>query len=207
MSFICNAHNFGQQIPIDNQDIAVSTFDIGSLPFLDTISKVLRVSCNHNNFGFNLRTDELTNHVFISNIKDNSSASRLFSLLRATKNKLRGSYILSIATIPIFSIDDATREFQRLRNDKVDTFTITFAPAPKQTAAQVRTAATELDIFTPEAINDNKFVHLLSIDDVRNIASIRFPDIDFLPDVFPIDYASLSLHVIRSSATTSAEHD
>lgn len=56
---------------------------------------------------------------------------------------------------PNLSIEDTKTEFQQLWTTQVDDFSITFAPAPKQTATQIPSAATKLDLFTQEAIVDD----------------------------------------------------
>lgn len=105
----------GEPIPADELELDGSPFDADPSPFFRTIDKTVTVSCQRNTFGFSLQTDDLSGRVFVSDIKQNSSASRLFSSHKSTNNKLRGAYIVSIDDDPVFSQDDALRIFMRLR--------------------------------------------------------------------------------------------
>lgn len=76
--------------------VTITEFDVGSSPFFEFITKELTVKCDHHHFGFTIARDEINNRAFVRDIRDTSSASKLFSTFRTTKNKIRGAYIVKI---------------------------------------------------------------------------------------------------------------
>jgi hypothetical protein len=178
----------------------------------------MRVACKKQNFGLTIETDELNNRAFVYEIKDKSSAARLFSTLKASRNKLRGSYIIRINGTPVFTKDEVLAAMQKLRAYDENEIEIVFAPERKLTAKQTRKAMKELNWHAPEQVdNEEEHVPALTIADVRAIASLRHPPNEFKfeddsegmdifsPEELPISQVSCVINAIRSSATTSDE--
>ena len=201
---------FGKAIPADTVHSSALQFKAGSTPFFFTIDKTLTNTCSSRTYGFILDTDRISGRVFISDIKINSSASKLFSTLRATRNKLRGSFITRINNKPIFTMDTAIDTFRELRNSKTKSFNICFAPEHKDSAQDIWRAAEENNLYSslPLDMRDlHHSPHVQSIDiaDLRHIAMLKYPKLKFDDDHLSTETAHMSTHAIRSQATTDEE--
>ena len=109
--------------------------------------------------------------------------------------------------------------FQRLQADEIKSFEIIFAPERRLTADEQRQEDAENQWFTPddapvgyfdaistdEDYNDDHHVPSVSIAELQDIASIRYPDINFSKDSIPTKVFELAIKAIRSNATTPEE--
>ena len=97
-----------------------------------------------------LGSDELNNRVYVKSIVGKKSASKLFSSLPATRNKIQGFYIVEIDGDCIFKKDEATASLStRLHNQGSDSFAITFATKRNISAKAIRTSSNEYNIYAP----------------------------------------------------------
>ena len=71
------------------------------------------------------------------------SASKLFSSLRATRNKIQGAFIVEIDGNRIFKQEDAIAALRKLYDQGRDKFSITFAPERKLNVKTIRRAVNE----------------------------------------------------------------
>ena len=195
----------GDPFPPESKASTVAEFHFTTNPFSHTLSRTLKVSDRDSSFGLNLATDELYNRAFVADIKNRSSAAHLFSSLRATRNKIRGAYIVSIDGEPVFTEDDARRVLKRLFDEQVDEFEIEFAPEKKLNAKQLRKALVEHDIFQPNPPDDEEHVPVLTMEDVRSIAAIRHPDVDFDDPSLTSEEIFLHVNALTSRALTPEE--
>lgn len=113
---------FSVKLPIEKDFSSVPQFDIGSTPFFHTITRTMTDSCRHATFGLTIETDELTNRAYISHIRNQSSAAKLFSTPKSTNSKLRGSFLVKIDNIPVFTKQEVLEVLRRLRDCKVRSF-------------------------------------------------------------------------------------
>ena len=92
----------GLPIPADAKETSMKDFCFYITPFQQTLTRKLQVTCNSPTFGLNLSEDETNGRVFLEDINKNSSASKLFSSHKATRNKIRGAFIVSINGTQVF---------------------------------------------------------------------------------------------------------
>ena len=197
--------NNGAEFPAETAESSVEEFTFTNNPFSHTISRTLKAGGKDETFGMEIATDELSNRAFVSHIKPNSRASKLFSSLKATNNKIRYAYIDSINGLSVFTRDDVLNALRKLHKDNVDNFEIVFAPERHLTRNEYRRALKEHDLFQPDLADETAPVNQLSLDDIRSISTIRFPDVDFYdPDVSTEEIA-LHLNAIASHAVTPDE--
>ena len=215
----------GDALPAEDEEISISEFEVGSSPFSYTFARTMRVGCKKQNFGLTIETDDLNNRAYVLDIKDKSSASRIFSSLKATKNKIRGAYIVKINNIPVFTKGEVLSALRKARDFRENEITIEFAPEKKLSARQTRKVVRELRWHAPESVDDEEHVPVLAVEDLRNIATARYPLEDFerqlfvdeimedesgafgpfSPELLPISQVATVVQAIRSSATTDAE--
>jgi len=195
----------GDLFPAEPAAVAVSPFSCHSSPFSKTLSKPLVVQCSRHDFGLTLATDDLNNRCFVANVVPNSSAALLFSSLKATRNKIRGAYLVRVNDVDVFTLADALACLRELHDRGAASIDLVFAPEARQTARQLASAVKELNLFNPATSMDAP-LHTLTMADVHAISAVRLPAVD--DDMsFPAPSPALSavLLAIRSDATTPAE--
>jgi hypothetical protein len=196
----------GAPVPPESQESSVAAFEFTNNPFSHTISCTLKPQARDNvTFGMEIATDILSQRAYLRDIKKNSSTSRLFSSHKATTNKIRGAYIVSIDGQRVFTKEDAIRILGKLSQDNATTFNIVFAPEKHLTTNQFRQALVEHDIFQPDAPTDEAHVAQLSLEDIRSIAAIKFPDVDFFDPSVTTDEIAVHVNAIQSHSMTPEE--
>ena len=117
---------------------------------------------------------------------------------------------------PTFTIADVVGCFCRLRADEIKSFEMVFAPEQRLSADEQQHIDAEYQWFTPDAVpfqyvdtisfdkdyNDVNNIPSISIADLRNIASIRYPDFNFSEDSIPTEVVELAINAICSDAIT-----
>ncbi|KAG7370163.1 reverse transcriptase RNA-dependent DNA polymerase [Nitzschia inconspicua] len=197
----------GEPFPAEVDDATVDEFTAFVNPFSHTLLESLTVPASNRSptFGFDLLTDELNNRVFVAAIKPGSPASRIRSSSKATNNALRGAYLFAINDVLVFTKEQALLEFRKAFDSKSPSLSLTFAPEKRLTMAELRRALAdhrEPSIFTDPAMPDEE-TPVLTLDAIRSICSLRFPDTDF--SSVPVEDIAAAIHAVTSTAVTPAE--
>ena len=195
----------GEKVPPEPRASTVDEFHFTTNPFSHTLSRTLKVSQRDSTFGLELASDELFNRAFVSDVKKKSSAANLFSSHKATRNKIRGAYIVSIDGERVFTIDDAKRILRRLHDEHVDEFEIVFAPEKRLDASQLRKALIEHNIYKPNEPDDEEHVPSITLADLRSIASILHPETDFHDPAVTHEEISVAINALSSHSLTPEE--
>ena len=109
--------------------------------------------------------------------------------------------------------------FRRLQADEIKSFEIVFAPDKRLTAAEQWRVDEEHRWFTPDGVPvqyvdaissedeyaDTHNIPSISIADLRDIASIRHPHLNFSEESIPTEVVELAINAIWSDATTPEE--
>jgi hypothetical protein len=118
----------GQPLPPElTNDEAIQVSFTGS-PFPRIVTKTFLVRCTQDNFGISLGTDTFYQRVYVRGIARTSTVSKGYSTTKAANNAIRGAYIHSIAGKKVFSVEDAVAVFADLRDRRVTSFSMDFAP-------------------------------------------------------------------------------
>ena len=197
----------GEPLPAETQESVIDEFHFVTNPFSHTLSKVMKVKGRDSSFGLDVDTDVLYNRAYVSDVKQSSSAAGLFSSLKATRNKIRGAYIVSIAGEEVFTKADVDRVLKRLFDEQVTEFEVEFAPEKRLSAAQLRKALLEHDhdLFSPEAPADEEHTPELDVASIRAIASILHPDLDFSESSISNSDVGLCINALQSRHMTDEE--
>jgi hypothetical protein len=146
----------GERIPPDSRELSVDAFEFKANPLSDTFPKKVKVTNTDALLGMELDNDVLFNRVYVRQVANQSDTQKMFSTIKATRNKIRGAYIISINGEPVFTKEDAIRVLEKLQTDNVKEFEIEFAPEKKLNADQLRKALIEHNIFLPEGKSPRK---------------------------------------------------
>ena len=101
------------------------------------------------NFGLKIEVDPQYGCAYVLDVDAKSSASKLFSSLKATQQSIHLSYISEIAGHHIFTKPEATTALSRIRDEGVCEFHIMFAIEPILTTKRRRRNANKLALFDP----------------------------------------------------------
>ncbi|KAG7369542.1 reverse transcriptase RNA-dependent DNA polymerase [Nitzschia inconspicua] len=197
----------GEPFPAEVDDAAVEVFTAFVNPFSHTLLESLTFPASNRSptFGFDLLTDELNNRVFVAKIRPGSPASRIRSSPKATNNALRGAYLVAINDVLVFTKEQALLEFRKAFDSNSPSLSLTFAPEKRLTMAELRRALAdhrEPSLFTDPALPDEE-TPVLTLDAIRSICSLRFPESDF--SSVPVEDLAATIHAVTSTAITPAE--
>ena len=144
-----------------------------------------QISNRDSTFGFEFGTDKLSNRAYVSEIAKGSSAEKICSSWKATRNQIRGAYFVSIDKEKVFTREDVVRVLKRLFTEQVKEFEVEFAPERRLSASQMRKSLIEHSqvLFNPEADMDQDHVPQLTINYIRSIAKHLHPDTDCSEDM------------------------
>jgi hypothetical protein len=192
----------GEKVPIDDEETEIPQFEFRINPFEEFISKNVIVQCNSPTLGMVIGNDAIYNRAYVSSIRDKSSVSKIFSTHRATNNRLGGSYIVSVNGNPTFTADDVNSALTLAKNAGLQSIPIEFAPEKKLTACGLQQALVEHDIHITDPDVDDEHIAALSIEDIRSIATLRHPSIDFSPESISNELLHYQINAIQSDAIT-----
>lgn len=180
---------------------------------------MLKDQCDIESYVFDIYTYRVSNRAYVHNLGDKSSTAKMFSSTKAARNAIKGAYVVSVDGKPTFTMANVVGCFCRLQADEIELFEIVFAPEKRLTADEQRCVDNEHQWFKPDAspvqyidaistdesYNDTHNIPSISIADLRDIASIRYPDLNFSKESIPTDIVELAINAIRSDATTPEE--
>ena len=197
----------GECPPEEMEDSMIDQFTFTSNPFAHTLSKKLKVRDRDSTFGITLDTDGLYNRAFVKSWVKNGSAHHMFSTDKAANNALKGAFIIKIDGERVFTEDDVRRVFKRLHDEQASEFEIELSQERKLATRQVTDALLEhgYSLQDHTTTDDEEHIPILSIEDVRTIASHLFPDEDFGPEAISADEISLIINALSSKAMTNEE--
>jgi hypothetical protein len=199
----------GEPFPAEPDDTFVDEFTSFVHTFAHTLTESLRLPVYNKSptFGFDLRTDGLNVRVFVEKIRNGSPASKIRSTPKATNNALCGAYHVAVNDVLVFSKEQAVAELRKAFDAEHQEISLVFAPEERLTAAQLRAAVVEHqepDVFSsPDQDDDDTPV--LTLDALRPICALRFPDSDFSSSSIPAEDIACTIHAVTSSAITQEE--
>ncbi|KAG7373304.1 reverse transcriptase RNA-dependent DNA polymerase [Nitzschia inconspicua] len=195
----------GQRFPSESSNTTLDNFTFTDQPFTRTIDKSFKIRCSHPTFGLTLTNDELFNRAYVQAIHRNSTIAKGFSTLKAANNKIRGAYITSINHHPVFTVEEAQSLLALARDSSDRDLHISFAPERAPTAALLRKALVEHDLYHPDHPDDDH-TPVFRLEDIRHIAALRHPEYDFSPEALASEHVHLHINAISSHTITPEEH-
>ena len=148
----------------------------------------------------------MNNLAYVSDIKKNSSASKLFSS-QATVKRLHGVFITKVNGAPVFTQEEVLAALHKLSSKKIIEFDIEFAPERCLDTWQMAKALIEHSkgLFNPDADLDQDHMPELTIDCICAIAWLRYIDDGFSDDIVSDEEIVLCVNAIQSREMTEEE--
>ena len=195
----------GEPLPAESDESIVKAFTFSANPFSQTLTRGISVTCDDPTFGIKVATDELNNRAYVTDIAPKTSAANMFSSHKATLRKVKGAYIVSVNGKRVFTKDDAIAALRQLYDDRVTDLDIELAPERKLSSGAIWKAVAEHNLFQPDQPDDEDHTPTLSVADVRAIAQVRYPDVDFSETSISSDEIEIVIGAIQSQSVTPAE--
>jgi len=142
-----------ERVPAETLTITIPPFTTSEHPFFHEDDVTVKVVCDSDLYGFELREDDCMKRVYILDFKKDGkgvkscrSCNTICSTERATRRKYRGAYITAIDDEEIVTLNQAKEKLKELLNKKVDAFTMILAREPKPSKSMTRRAYDELEL-------------------------------------------------------------
>ena len=163
----------GIRIPAETEEIEAADLQFYESPFHNVHTKTLVLDSSKPH-GLTIASDQLSKRAYVSDIKNNSPASKLFSTPRATRNKIKGAYIISINGDPVFTKEDVYNKLQQLRDQGVTQMKIDFAPITKLNSKQFNRARNEFGLLSPNTNPKPRIIHE-EIPEIQDREPVQLP--------------------------------
>jgi len=195
----------GEPLPAEAEETSVDQFTFHLNPFSYTMVKGVKVTDDDPSYGLTLATDELNHRAYVTDVKKDSTADKMYSTHKSTLKNVKGAYLVGINGKPVFGKDDAISMLRQLYDERADNLQLELAIERKLSSAETWRAVAEHNIMEPSAVHDIDHQHQLSLADVRSISAIRYPHLDFSESSISAEEMEMVVQAIQSQAITLAE--
>jgi len=195
----------GEPLPAETEETSVDQFTFHLNPFSYTMVKGVQVTDDDPSYGLTLATDELNHRAYVTNVKENSTADKMYATHKSTLKNVKGAYLVGINGKRVFGKDDAISMLRQLYDKRADNLQLELAIEHKLSCAETWRAVAEHNIMEPSAVPDVEHQHQLSLADVCCISAIRYPHLDFSESSISTEEMEMVIQAIQSQAITPAE--
>ena len=199
----CTQH--GEPLPAETEETSVNQFTFDLNPFSYTMVKGVQVTDDDPSYGLTLASDELNHRAYVTDVKENSTADKMYATHKSTLKNIKGSYLVGINGKRVFGKDDAISMLRQLYDERAENLQLELAIERKLSYAETWRAVAEHNIMEPSAIPDADHQHQLSLADIRCISAIRYPQLDFSESSLSTEEMEMVIQAIQSQAITPAE--
>jgi len=195
----------GEPLPAETEETSVDQFTFHLIPFSYAMVKGVQVTDDDPSYGLTLATNELNHRAYVTNIKENSAADKMYATHKSTLKNVKGAYLVGINGKRVFGKDDAISMLRQLYDKRADNLQLELAIEHKLSCAETWRAVAEHNIMEPSAVPDVEHQHQLSLADVCCISAIRYPHLDFSESSISTEEMEMVIQAIQSQAITPAE--
>jgi len=195
----------GEPFPAETEETSVNQFTFHLNPFSYTMVKGAKVTDDDPSYGLTLASDELNHRAYVTNVKENSTADKMYATHKSTLKNVKGAYLVGINGKTVFGKDDAISMLRQLYDERAENLQLELAIKRKLSSAETWRAVAEHNIMDPSAIPDADHQHQLSLADIRCISAVRYPHLDFSESSLSTEEIEMVVQAIQSQAITPAE--
>jgi len=197
----------GEPLPAKTEERPLSISLLSTSTLSHTMVKGVPVTDDDPSYGLTLESDELNHRAYVSDVKENSTADKMYATHKSTLKNIKGAYLVGINGKRVFGKDDAISMLPQLYDERAENRQLELAIERKLSSAETWRAVAEHNIMEPSAIPDADHQHQLSLADIRCISAIRYPHLDFSESSLSTEEMEMVVLVqaIQSPAITPAE--
>jgi len=139
-------------------------------------------------YGLTLASDELNHCAYVTDVKENSTADKMYATHKSTLKNVKRAYLVGINGKRVFGKDDAISMLRQLYNERAENLQLELAIECKLSSAETWRAVAEHNIMEPSAVPGVDHQHQLSLADVCCISATRYPHLDFSESSLSIEF-------------------
>jgi len=188
----------GEPLPGKIEETLVDQFTFHLNPFSYTMVTGVQVTDDDPSYGLTLASDELNHRACVTDVKENSTADKMYATHKSTLKNVKGAYLVSMNGKRVFAKDDTISMPRQLYDKEL-------AIERKLSSAETWCAVAEHNVMEPSAVPDVDHQHQLSLADVCCISAICYPHLDFSKSSLSTEEMEMVIQAIQSQAITLAE--
>ena len=102
--------------------------------------------------GLTLASDELNHHAYVTDVKENSTADKMYATHKSTLKNVKGAYPVGINGKRVFGKEDAISMLRQLYDERAENLQLGLAIKHKLSSAETWCAVAEDNIMEPSAV-------------------------------------------------------
>jgi len=104
----------GEPLPAKAEETSVNQFTFHLNPFSYTMVKEVKVTDDDTSYGLSLASDELNHCAYVTDVKENSTADKMYATHKSTHKNVKEAYLVGINGKRFFGKDDAISMLRQL---------------------------------------------------------------------------------------------
>jgi len=116
--------------------IFVRVIDNSNNPFSYTMVKGIQVTDDDPSYGLTLASDELNHCAYVTDVKENSTADKMYATHKSTLKNVKGAYLVGINGKRAFGKDDAISMLCQLYDERAENLQLELAIERKLSSAE-----------------------------------------------------------------------
>jgi len=126
----------GEPLPVDTEETSVDQFTFHLNPFSYAMVKGVQVTDDDPSYGRMLASDELNHRAYVTDVKENSAADKLYATHKSTLKNVKGAYLVGINRKRVFGKDDAISMLRQLYDERAENLQLELAIERKLSSAE-----------------------------------------------------------------------
>jgi len=110
----------GELLPAETEETSVDHFTFHLNPFSYTMMKGVQVTDDDPSYGLTLASDELNQRAYVTGVKENSTADKMYATHKLTLKNVKGAYLVGINGRRVFGKDDAISMLHQLYDERAE---------------------------------------------------------------------------------------
>jgi len=156
----------GEPLAAEVEETSVDQFTFHLNPFSYTMVKGVQVTDDDPSYGLTLASDELNHRAYVTDVKENSTADKMYATHKSTLKNVKGAYLVGINGKRVFGKDDAISMLRQLYDERAENLQLELAIERKLSSAETWRTVAEHNVMEPSAVSDVDHHHQLSLTDV-----------------------------------------
>jgi len=144
----------GEPLPAEVEETSVNQFTLYLNPFSYTMVKGVQVTDNDPSYGLTLASDELNHRAYVTDVKENSTADKMYATHKSTLKNVKGAYLVGINGKRVFGKDDAISMLRQLYDEHAENLQLELAIERQPSSTETWHAVAEHNIMEPSAVPD-----------------------------------------------------
>jgi len=126
----------GEPLPAETEETSVDQFTFHLNPFSYAMVKGVQVTDDDPSYALTLASDELNHRAYVTDVKENSTADKMYATHKSTLKNVKGAYLVGINGKRVFGKDDAISMLRQLYDKRAENLQLELAIEHKLSSAE-----------------------------------------------------------------------